>query len=163
MQGAGEHIPPSEMQKEPEDRTGPYVNAQARFYIRWGLVVNTEIAREIASLFQSSGYRGISFAHFASRGYISDNLLESIRVQMCYWLYESDGDDIDEMLDAIRNLYALQAYILKVEGKDKEKCECRCNKGRDCGGCGHSGCGYGEIGHHRRVAAEAAGMHIPGE
>lgn len=34
------------------------------------------------------------------------------------------------------------APMLPVHALIPDKCNCRCNEGRHCGGCGHEGCGY---------------------
>lgn len=132
MRGVGNHTPPQQMQHAPREfgnsseehfyNASEKVKSQVAYFFIWGVPVHTEIAREIASWHEAPTINhGIVFGKFANDGTIDGNFLSAIRRELRYWLYSSDGDEVNEMIDAVRALTALQGYVL--ESNLGEKCE----------------------------------------
>lgn len=119
MRGIGQHVPPINMQSRPEDNTSKYCIDQINAWSNEDptVLIHTEIAREIASWYQSSGIQGHNFSAFASSGKIFNpglqfSILREIDNHMDG--IESDLHNHDSIVQhnaGVRALLALMAYV----------------------------------------------------
>jgi hypothetical protein len=98
MRSIGNHIPPVTTQPIPNDNTSVYVRTQVRAFRQSGVLINPEIAREIAAWWQSPGPDGMPFAEFASTGTIGTDLFDCVE-----WQSQKASPEDAEPLAALRS------------------------------------------------------------
>ncbi len=116
MRGIGNHTPPAVMQLMPPDNTSLYVWHQVAEWAATGIVVHSEIAREIAGGYATSAKGiGMAFTTFSTTGMIVEDFGAFIVQEFEHFRGAASIHDGSEEIGNVLWLKALHAYIVECE------------------------------------------------